>query len=62
MTNNPDTILSLARHGVPCNRVLPMAPAVNQHNEQYLRTTADRLGHRVAGLGPVHDQRYRETM
>jgi 3,4-dihydroxy 2-butanone 4-phosphate synthase/GTP cyclohydrolase II len=62
MTNNPDKILSLARHGVPCNRVLPMAPAVNQHNEQYLRTKADRLGHRVIGLGPVHDPRYRETM
>jgi 3,4-dihydroxy 2-butanone 4-phosphate synthase / GTP cyclohydrolase II len=62
MTNNPDKILSLTRHGVRCHRVLPTAPAVNQHNELYLRTKAERLGHRVIGLGLVHDPKYWETM
>ena len=60
MTNNPDTIGSLTRHGVPCYRVLPMASPVNRNNERYLRTKADRLGCRVIAFGPAHYPRYWE--
>jgi len=60
MTGNPDKIRALTERGVPCNRVLTMATPVNQHNEHYLRTKADRLGHRVIGLGPVRQPLLRE--
>ena len=42
MTNNPDKLAALARHGVTVvERVLPAFPS-NAHNEAYLRTKAVR--------------------
>jgi hypothetical protein len=37
-----------------------MASPVNRNNERYLRTKADRLGHRVIAFGPAHYPRYLE--
>lgn len=45
MTNNPQKIAQLARHGIEvAERVAHSFPA-NGHNENYLRTKAERAGH-----------------
>ena len=45
MTNNPQKIAQLARHGIEVvERVAHSFPA-NGHNENYLRTKAERAGH-----------------
>ena len=48
LTNNPDKAAALAECGMPCHRLVPMPPTVTRHNERYLRTKNDRLGHRSA--------------
>jgi len=45
MTNNPEKINGLTRHGIEvAERVAHSFPA-NGHNENYLRTKAERAGH-----------------
>jgi 3,4-dihydroxy 2-butanone 4-phosphate synthase / GTP cyclohydrolase II len=60
MTNIPGMVRPLTGHGVPCSRVLPMPSPVNRYDERYLRTKAERLGHRVIAVGLAHYPRYRE--
>jgi GTP cyclohydrolase II len=44
LTNNPDKLGQLERHGVPVRRVRHQVPA-NVHNAHYLETKARRAGH-----------------
>jgi GTP cyclohydrolase II len=45
MTNNPDKLAALARHGIAVVERVPLAFPSNAHNEAYLRTKAMRSGH-----------------
>jgi GTP cyclohydrolase II len=45
MTNNPDKVDQLSRWGVPVVERVPHIFPGNGHNEQYLRTKAERSGH-----------------
>jgi len=45
MTNNPDKVGQLSRWGVPVVERVPHVFPANGHNEQYLRTKAERSGH-----------------
>jgi GTP cyclohydrolase II len=45
MTNNPHKIAQLARHGIEVVERVAHAFPANGHNENYLRTKAERAGH-----------------
>jgi 3,4-dihydroxy 2-butanone 4-phosphate synthase/GTP cyclohydrolase II len=45
LTNNPSKIAGLERHGVRVSRQLPIEHPAGEHNRDYLRTKAERLGH-----------------
>ena len=45
MTNNPEKIAQLARHGIEVVERVAHAFPANGHNENYLRTKAERAGH-----------------
>lgn len=51
MTNNPDKVRQLRRHGMPVARRVPHAVAPGQHNREYLATKARRSGHLLAISG-----------
>ncbi|HXY47434.1 MAG TPA: GTP cyclohydrolase II [Thermoplasmata archaeon] len=45
MTNNPDKIADLTRHGVKIVGRIPMSVLLNPHNRQYLEVKRRKLGH-----------------
>ncbi|MGW2651433.1 bifunctional 3,4-dihydroxy-2-butanone-4-phosphate synthase/GTP cyclohydrolase II [Streptomyces sp. NPDC001393] len=45
LTNNPKKIHGLEGHGLWVTEVVRIAPAPNPHNQAYLRTKAERMGH-----------------
>lgn len=45
MTNNPAKIDALTRGGITVSERIPSLAGVNPHNEHYLHTKRDRLGH-----------------
>ena len=45
MTNNPDKVAALARHGIEVVERVPHVFAANDHNRDYLRTKAVKSGH-----------------
>jgi GTP cyclohydrolase II len=45
ITNNPDKIAQLARHGVSVSGRIPHEMPYNDHNKHYLETKAARSGH-----------------
>jgi GTP cyclohydrolase II len=47
MTNNPDKIRALQRHGIEVVERVPHAFAANDHNRAYLETKAVRGGHHL---------------
>jgi len=53
LTNNPKKIRGLEGYGLSVSEQVPIAHAPNPHNEQYLRTKAERMGHVLhhQGLG-----------
>jgi len=51
LSNNPAKAAGLRGHGLTVAAVLPLEAAPNAHNERYLRTKRDRMGHRLSGLG-----------
>jgi 3,4-dihydroxy 2-butanone 4-phosphate synthase/GTP cyclohydrolase II len=56
MTNNPSKVTGLERYGVHVTAQLPIEHAASEHNRDYLRTKARRLGHHLSGAdlgGPV---------
>ncbi|MET9802751.1 bifunctional 3,4-dihydroxy-2-butanone-4-phosphate synthase/GTP cyclohydrolase II [Streptomyces sp. NPDC006368] len=50
MTNNPDKIAALARHGLTVKGREPMPVQAGEHNLRYLRTKRDRMGHDLPWL------------
>ncbi|MEE1751464.1 bifunctional 3,4-dihydroxy-2-butanone-4-phosphate synthase/GTP cyclohydrolase II [Streptomyces sp. SP18CS02] len=61
MTNNPDKVAALARHGLTVTRREPMPVHAGEHNLRYLRTKRDRMGHDLpwldaAGASPCTNQ------
>ncbi|MGO2415298.1 MULTISPECIES: GTP cyclohydrolase II [Cobetia] len=48
MTNNPRKVDALTRDGVIISERQPITTGLNPHNEQYLSTKADKLGHMMA--------------
>ncbi|MEU3606979.1 bifunctional 3,4-dihydroxy-2-butanone-4-phosphate synthase/GTP cyclohydrolase II [Streptomyces sp. NPDC035033] len=50
MTNNPDKIDALARHGLAVEGREPMPVSAGEHNLRYLRTKRDRMGHDLPWL------------
>jgi GTP cyclohydrolase II len=45
MTNNPEKIAQLERYGIEVAARVPHSFPSNGHNENYLRTKAERAGH-----------------
>jgi 3,4-dihydroxy 2-butanone 4-phosphate synthase / GTP cyclohydrolase II len=50
MTNNPDKIDALTRHGLQVIGRVPMPVEAGEHNLRYLRTKRDRMGHDLPWL------------
>ncbi|MFE6714284.1 bifunctional 3,4-dihydroxy-2-butanone-4-phosphate synthase/GTP cyclohydrolase II [Streptomyces sp. NPDC057695] len=50
MTNNPDKIDALTRHGLTVRGREPMPVTAGEHNLRYLRTKRDRMGHDLPWL------------
>ncbi|MFE0646291.1 bifunctional 3,4-dihydroxy-2-butanone-4-phosphate synthase/GTP cyclohydrolase II [Streptomyces sp. NPDC058877] len=50
MTNNPDKIGALTRHGLTVQGREPMPVQAGEHNLRYLRTKRDRMGHDLPWL------------
>jgi GTP cyclohydrolase II len=49
-TNNPEKITSLTEAGVAVTKRIPSLASVNAHNEGYLRTKMEDLGHALESL------------
>jgi GTP cyclohydrolase II len=50
LTNNPNKIEDLIRHGVSVNGRIPVLIKPNVHNEKYLRTKMEKSGHMLDDL------------
>jgi len=48
LTNNPKKIRGLEGYGLSVTSQLPIEHAANEHNEAYLRTKVERMGHTTA--------------
>ncbi|MEU6486003.1 bifunctional 3,4-dihydroxy-2-butanone-4-phosphate synthase/GTP cyclohydrolase II [Streptomyces sp. NPDC046887] len=53
MTNNPDKVDALTRHGLTVTGREPMPVQAGEHNIRYLRTKRDRMGHDLPWLDPA---------
>lgn len=53
MTNNPDKVTALVRHGLRVTEREPMPVEAGEHNLGYLRTKRDRMGHDLPWLDPA---------
>jgi 3,4-dihydroxy 2-butanone 4-phosphate synthase/GTP cyclohydrolase II len=51
LTNNPKKIRGLEGYGLSVSGQLPIEHAPNEHNEVYLRTKAQRMGHTLHHQG-----------
>ncbi|MCB1884953.1 MAG: GTP cyclohydrolase II [Geminicoccaceae bacterium] len=56
LTNNPDKLDALARHGVRVTERVPHAFLANSHNRFYLETKARRAGHLLNGNAEAPDR------
>ena len=54
MTNNPEKILQLTRHGARVAGRVPHVIPPNRHNRSYLETKASRSGHWIDLSGKQH--------
>jgi GTP cyclohydrolase II len=45
LTNNPEKIDGLRKEGITVTRRIPMVVPANAHNDRYLKTKRERLGH-----------------
>jgi 3,4-dihydroxy 2-butanone 4-phosphate synthase / GTP cyclohydrolase II len=52
LTNNPEKVDGLARHGFEVTRI-PLPPLMTPHNLRYLTAKRDRLGHKLGALPPT---------
>lgn len=53
MTNNPEKVDALERHGLDVIAREPMPVQAGEHNLRYLRTKRDRMGHELPWLDPA---------
>ncbi|HXP29222.1 MAG TPA: bifunctional 3,4-dihydroxy-2-butanone-4-phosphate synthase/GTP cyclohydrolase II, partial [Solirubrobacteraceae bacterium] len=51
LTNNPKKIRGLEGYGLSVTAQIPIEHAPNAHNESYLRTKAQRMGHTLHHQG-----------
>ncbi len=51
LTNNPKKIRGLEGYGLSVSAQIPIEQAPNEHNESYLRTKAERMGHTLHHQG-----------
>jgi 3,4-dihydroxy 2-butanone 4-phosphate synthase/GTP cyclohydrolase II len=51
LTNNPKKIRGMEGHGLSVTAQIPIEHAPNEHNEAYLRTKAQRMGHMLHHQG-----------
>jgi 3,4-dihydroxy 2-butanone 4-phosphate synthase/GTP cyclohydrolase II len=56
LTNNPKKIRGLEGYGLRVSDQVPIAHAPNPHNEAYLRTKAERMGHTLHHQGLALDE------
>ena len=56
LTNNPKKIRGLEGYGLRVTDQVPIEHAPNPHNEQYLRTKAERMGHLLHHQGLALDE------
>jgi 3,4-dihydroxy 2-butanone 4-phosphate synthase / GTP cyclohydrolase II len=56
LTNNPKKIHGLEGYGLSVTEQLPIQSIPNPHNEEYLRTKRDRLGHALHHQGLALDE------
>ena len=47
LTNNPKKIRGLEGYGLSVSAQVPIVPTSNPHNERYLRTKVERMGHTI---------------
>ena len=47
MTNNPKKVVGLDAYGLEISEQVPIRIKPNPHNEQYLKTKREKLGHKV---------------
>ena len=45
ITNNPRKIVGLEGYNLTINKRVPLVITANKHNEQYLKTKSEKLGH-----------------
>ena len=66
LTNNPKKIVGLEGYGLSVSEQLPIEAAPNRHNEDYLLTKRDKLGHSLHHQGlaldeqMIHDEQERD--
>jgi len=56
LTNNPKKISGLSGYGLSVSDQIPIQPASNPHNEAYLRTKREKLGHTLHHQGLPLDE------
>lgn len=61
MSNNPDKVDGLARHGVKIVRRTQLPVQVNEDNVRYLRTKRDRMGHDLPSVAQWDAQHNQNT-
>jgi 3,4-dihydroxy 2-butanone 4-phosphate synthase/GTP cyclohydrolase II len=60
LTNNPKKIVGMEGYGLSVSEQLPIESIPNVHNERYLRTKRERLGHTIHHQGlPLDEQMIR---
>jgi 3,4-dihydroxy 2-butanone 4-phosphate synthase/GTP cyclohydrolase II len=56
LTNNPKKIIGLEGYGLSVSEQVPIEAIPNPHNEEYLRTKRDQLGHALHHQGLAFDE------
>jgi 3,4-dihydroxy 2-butanone 4-phosphate synthase/GTP cyclohydrolase II len=51
LTNNPKKVVGLEGYGLRIIEQLPIQVGANEHNERYLRTKKEKMGHKLDDLG-----------
>jgi 3,4-dihydroxy 2-butanone 4-phosphate synthase/GTP cyclohydrolase II len=55
MTNNPRKVVGLEGYGLEIVEEVPLPVAPNPHNLRYLKTKAEKLGHRLSHVFTTED-------
>jgi 3,4-dihydroxy 2-butanone 4-phosphate synthase/GTP cyclohydrolase II len=50
MTNNPVKRVGLEGYGLEVTQVIPLEVKPNEHNQKYMKTKRDRMGHKLSGF------------